>query len=166
MFRILQQVSERRGCFRVKWSKVANYTLHYTTTHWLHYQNASFLRVVKTQTKVGVKFCTTTHEELTTLHNAAPHGTTLCGAVWCSVLQCAAVCCVAVCCSVLQCVAVCCSVQCECCSVLQCVAVCCSVLQCVAVCCSVVQNAQVFKICIPRSCCSVLQCVAVCCSVS
>jgi len=56
-------------------------------------------------------------------------------AMFCCMLQCAAVCC-----SVLQCVAVCCSVsQCVtvCCGVLQCVAVRCSVLQCVAVCCSV-----------------------------
>jgi len=58
----------------------------------------------------------------------------LCGAVWCSVLQC-----VAVCCSVLQCVAVCCSV-------LQCVAVCCSTTSvlCVEVCCHLDQNKPEF----------------------
>ena len=78
-------------------------------------------------------------------------------AVFCSVLQCAAVCYIVlvfagimplkqpfhlaqsvVRCSVLQCVAVCCSA-------LQCVAVCCSVLQCVAVCCSVLHCSEVFR---------------------
>ena len=107
-----------------------------------------------------------------------------CVAVWCSLVQRAAVCdractfrcsvlqrvavpqyfslvqCGAVWCSVVQCGAVWCSVvQCGVvwCCVVQCVAVCCSVLQCVAVCCNVLQCVAV--------CRSVLRCVAVYCSV-
>jgi len=112
-----------------------------------------------------------------------------CFAVYCIVLQCAAMCwkCVLVCCScsVLQCLAVCCSIlqcttaicQCK----AGCVAVSCSALQCVAECCTAVCCCTVLQcvlsIChysarmytrapfTKARCCSVLQCIAVCGSV-